>query len=85
MPYCVYELVNEAPVYTKLALSGWRAEATIYLAAATESESVQMKEKALSLLMARDGSCIININSVQPAFAEEQWLQKIDFQITQLR
>lgn len=84
LPYCVYEVEQESPIYTKTALSGWKADVTVYLAAATEAESVEMKDKALAVLMARDGRYIYNISSVQPTFAEEQWLQKIDIQVTQL-
>ena len=84
LPYCVYEIEEEQAVMTKQGLSGWRADATVYLAAASEAESVEMKDKALTVLMARDGRFVVNVSSVQPAFAEEQWLQKISFQITQL-
>ena len=84
LPYCVYEIEQESPIYVKSGLSGWRADVTVYLAAISEADSVDMKDKALSVLMARDGRFIINVTSVQPAFADEQWLQKIDLQVTQL-
>ena len=84
LPYCVYEIGQISPKYTKAGISGWIADVTVYLAAGTEAESVEMKDKALSALTARDGRFVINISSVQPAFADEQWLQKIDLQVTQL-
>ena len=85
LPYCVYEVTQESLVYAKSGLIGYKAEATVYLAAATESASVEMKNKALSVLQERENRFVINISSVQPAFGDDQWLQKIDFQITQLK
>lgn len=84
LPYCVYEVAQESPVYAKSGIIGYKAEATVYLAAATEEASVEMKKKALSVLSERQRQFAISITSVQPAYGEDQWLQKIDFQITQL-
>lgn len=84
LPYCVYEITQESPVYAKSGIIGYKAECTVYLAAATEAASVEMKDNALAVLTERDKRFAINISSVQPAFGEDQWLQKIDFQVTQL-
>jgi hypothetical protein len=84
LPYCVYEITQESPVYAKSGIIGYKAECTVYLAAATEAASVEMKDNALAVLAERDKRFAINISSVQPAFGEDQWLQKIDFQVTQL-
>lgn len=84
LPYCVYEINGMVPKYTKKGLNGWMADVSVYLAADTEAMSVEMKDKALSALTARDARYTVTISSVQPAFAEEQWLQKIDLQITQM-
>lgn len=84
LPYCVYEVSQESPVYAKSGTIGYKADATVYLAAATEGQSTEMKNTALSLLNERSKQFTINVTSVQPAFGDDQWLQKIDFTVTQL-
>lgn len=84
LPYCVFEVEQEEPVYTKAGISGYSAEVSIYLAAATEAEALQLKDKAMAALAQRRAGFMVKVNSSQPAFAEEQWLWKIDSTITQL-
>lgn len=84
LPYCVYEIAQQTPLYCKSGVYGYRADVTVYLAAASEQQSVEMKDQALAVLSERKAGWVVNITSVQPAFAEDQWLQKIDFTITQL-
>lgn len=83
LPYCVYEMANEAVINSKSGVVGYSSDATVYLAAATEDHAQQLKEQVLEALLKRDNEFIINITAMQPAFAEEQWLWKIDFNITQ--
>ena len=83
LPYCVYEITSEAPVYTKHGIIGYTAEATVYLAAATEVKAQTLKEGVVSKLLVRQEGYTLKITSMQPAFAEEQWLWKIDISITQ--
>lgn len=83
LPYCVYEIASESPIYTKHGIAGWKAEATVYLAESSESKAQQFKEKVLAILGEKRQGYTIVITSMQPAFAEEQWLWKVDFSITQ--
>lgn len=83
LPYCVYELANEVPLMTKGGIVGYTADVSIYLVASTEDEAQRLKQQVLDVLQQRDAGYIVNITAMQPAYAEEQWLWKIDFQITQ--
>lgn len=84
MPYCVYEVNQIEPIMAKKGVMGWNADISIYLAAQSESDSVELKDKVLEQLNKRVQGFVINVNAVQPAFAEEQWLQKIDINAKQL-
>lgn len=83
LPYCVYEMANEAVINSKGGVIGYSSDATVYLAAATEEHAQQLKEQVQEALLQRDRNYIINITAMQPAYAEEQWLWKIDLNITQ--
>lgn len=83
LPYCVYEMANEAIVVSKSGVIGYSSDATVYLAAATEDHAQQLKEQVLEALLKKDNEFVINVTAMQPAFAEEQWLWEIDFNITQ--
>ena len=84
MPYCVYEVNQIEPIMAKKGVMGWNADISIYLAAESESDSVELKDKVLEALNKRVPGFVINVNAVQPAFAEEQWLQEIDINAKQL-
>lgn len=84
LPYCVYEVAQDTPLYAKDGIYGYRADVTVYLAADTEEKATQLKDKAVEALNTRREGYVINITSVQPAYGEDQWLQKIDCTVTQL-
>lgn len=84
LPYCVFEVEQEQPLYSKLGVNGYKADVSVYLAAATEQQAQQLKNQAVEALTERRSGFMVAINSSQPAFAEEQWLWKIDLSITQL-
>lgn len=83
LPYCVYEVASEVPTLTKHGVAGWKSEATVYLAESTESKAQAFKDRVVARLNERIQGYTIVITSMQPAFAEEQWLWKIDFSVTQ--
>ena len=84
LPYCVYEIDQMEPRMAKSGPIGYNATVSIYLAASSEGESEKLKDKVLAVLGKRVDGFVINVNAVQPAFAEEQWLQKIDINVKQL-
>lgn len=83
LPYCVYEVENESAVITKHGIVGWRADVAVYLAVSTEPGAKQLKEEVVEKLQERIQGYTIVIASMQPSFADEQWLWKIDFSVTQ--
>ena len=83
LSYCVYEVENEAPIFTKQGVIGWKADVAVYVAASSEPQAQQLKEEVAAKLLERIQGYTIVIGSMQPAFAEEQWLWKIDFSVTQ--
>lgn len=84
LPYCVYEVTSCQPVMAKRGPIGYTATASIYVAAQSEKESVALKDRILQAMIERVSGYIVNVDAVQPAYTEEQWLQKIDINVKQL-
>lgn len=84
LPYCVYEIDQVVPRMAKRGPIGYDATVSIYLAAASERESEELKGKVMAALQERVRGFVVVVNAVQPAFADEQWLQKIDINVKQL-
>lgn len=84
LPYCVYEVENLQPIMAKRGPIGYTASVSIYLVAKSEAESVSLKDNVLNALAEKQAGFVINVDAVQPAFAEDKWLQKIDINVKQL-
>lgn len=84
LPYCVYEVTSCQPVMAKRGPIGYTATASIYVAAKSEKESVALKDRILQAITERVSGYVVNVDAVQPAYTEEQWLQKIDINVKQL-
>lgn len=83
LPYCVYEVTSNTPQRTKHGIIGYTADASVYVAAASESKATDMKNGVVAELSKREPGYTVIISGEEAAFAEEQWLWKIDITITQ--
>ena len=83
LPYCVYEITSETPIRSKHGIIGYTADASVYVAAATETEVTAIKFGVVTQLSKREPRYTVLITGEEATFAEEQWLWKIDIRITQ--
>lgn len=82
-PYCVYEIVNAIPSYSKEGIYKWTSEISIYVVAENDSAAAERKNSIINAMSQEVKKFKITLINTTPATSSGLWAYKIEYSIQQ--
>ena len=81
-PFCAYEVTNCTPTRTKIGITGWTADVSIYYVHANEQAATAKKQDILRALATyKSATSLVNIENVVETFEDGYYAWRIEIQL----